>query len=210
MRWLFALLISSSIAQAAGEKSGDFNYYVLALSWSPTWCALEGDARGSAQCADDANFGWVLHGLWPQYNKGWPSYCPTPKRAASRAQTAEMADIMGTAGSAWHQWKKHGTCSGLSAARYFGTARTAYGQINRPEVFRKLDRAVEVPVPVIEEAFIKANPTLAPDMITVTCKSARVQEVRVCLSKDDLTPVTCGADVRRDCTLDDALLDPIR
>ena len=210
MRWLFALLISSSIAQAAGAKSGDFDYYVLALSWSPTWCALEGDARGSAQCADDANFGWVLHGLWPQYNKGWPSYCPTPERAAYRAQTAGMTDIMGTAGSAWHQWKKHGTCSGLSAARYFGTARTAYGQINRPQVFRKLDRAVEVPAQVIEEAFIKTNPTLAPDMITVSCKSARTQEVRVCLSKDDLTPVRCGGDVRRDCKLDDALLDPIR
>ncbi|WP_438959607.1 ribonuclease T2 family protein [Nereida sp.] len=210
MRWLFALLISSSIAQAAGEKSGDFDYYVLALSWSPTWCALEGDARGSEQCADDANFGWVLHGLWPQYNKGWPSYCPTPARAASRAQTAGMADIMGTAGSAWHQWKKHGACSGLSAARYFGTARAAYGHINRPEVFRKLDRAVEVPAQVIEEAFIRANSRLQRDMITVTCKSARVQEVRVCLSKDGLTPVRCGVDVRRDCTLDDALWNPIR
>ena len=106
--------------------------------------------------------------------------------------------------------EKHGTCSGLSAARYFGAARAAYGHINRPEVFRKLDRAVEVPAQVIEEAFIKANPTLEPDMITVICKSARVQEVRAYLSKDHLTPVTCGADVQRDCTLDDALLDPVR
>ncbi|MCF6444310.1 ribonuclease T2 [Nereida sp. MMG025] len=210
MRWLFALILSAQMAHADGERAGAFDYYVLALSWSPTWCALEGDARKSPQCDDDADFGWVLHGLWPQYWEGWPAYCRTSLRPATRSQTRAMADIMGTSGSAWHQWKKHGTCAGVPAADYFDLARNAYESITRPQVFRKLPRTVAVPAQVIEEAFLKANPTLTRDQITITCKRNRIQEARICLSRDDLTPVTCGRDVIRDCSLDDALMDPIR
>ena len=192
---------------AEGEKAGDFDYYVLSLSWSPTWCALEGDARQSPQC--DQDFGWVLHGLWPQYERGWPSYCHTTARDPSRRQTAAMADIMGTTGAAWYQWKKHGRCSGLSAQQYLNTARAAYDKITRPEVFRKLTKNVELPAALVEEAFIKENDGLDADEITVTCQAARIQEVRICLTQD-LTPRRCGADVIRDCTLDDALLQSIK
>ena len=98
MRLLMAILLMTGLARAEGEAPGDFDYYVLSLSWSPNWCALEGDARGSPQCARGAGFGWVLHGLWPQYDRGWPSYCRTARRDPTRAQTAAMADIMGAPG----------------------------------------------------------------------------------------------------------------
>lgn len=202
-------LVLASAATAKGERSGEFDYYVLALSWSPTWCALEGDARQSPQCAAEADFGWVMHGLWPQYHRGWPSYCPTAERNPSRAMTRDMADIMGTSGLAWHQWNKHGVCSGLSAADYFALSREAYGTVTRPEIFRRLNRSVRLPASVVEEAFLAANPELAPDMVTITCKSNRIQEARICLSKS-LEPVPCGQDVVRDCTAQDALFDPIR
>jgi ribonuclease T2 len=202
-------LIASSMAWAKGERSGEFDYYVMSLSWSPTWCALEGDARQSPQCDSDADFGWVLHGLWPQYHRGWPSYCPTVERNPSRSMTNDMADIMGTSGLAWHQWNKHGVCSGLSAQNYYDLSRKAYGTVVRPEVFRRLEKAVKLPASVVEEAFLKANPQLEPDMITITCKDGRIQEARICLSKS-LEPVPCGRDVVRDCTATDALFDPIR
>ncbi|OSQ51449.1 ribonuclease T2 family protein [Marivita geojedonensis] len=202
-------VISAGLARAEGEKAGAFDYYVLSLSWSPTWCALEGDARKSPQCDADADFGWVMHGLWPQYHRGWPSFCPTIERAPSRAMTRDMADIMGTSGLAWYQWNKHGVCSGLSAQDYYALSREAYGSITRPDVFRKLDRAVKLPASVVEEAFLKANPQLEPDMITITCKSGRIQEARICLSKS-LEPVPCGRDVVKDCTAKDALFEPIR
>ncbi|WP_425515724.1 ribonuclease T2 family protein [Mameliella sediminis] len=203
---LFLALIGGA-SRADGEKAGVFDYYVMALSWSPNWCALEGDARDAEQCETDA--GWILHGLWPQYHRGWPAFCPTVERAPSRRMTGEMADIMGSGGLAWHQWKKHGVCSGLSATQYYALSREAYGRITRPEVFRKLDKPVTLPASLVEEAFIKANPTLEPDMITVTCKDSHIQEVRVCLSRD-LDPVPCGRDVVRDCTLKDAQFTPIR
>lgn len=207
MRWLFLLLFATGMARAEGEPAGQFDYYVLSLSWSPTWCALEGDARNSPQC--DRSLGWVLHGLWPQFHRGYPSYCNTRHRPPSRTMTAEMADIMGTSGLAWHQWKKHGTCTGLSASAYFDLSRRAYGQVTRPAVLRGLDTPVTLPATLIEEAFLKENTDLSPDMLTITCSSGRIQEARVCLSKK-LQPVPCGTDVARDCTMNNALLDPLR
>ena len=200
-------VLLGSFAFAKGERSGEFDYYVLSLSWSPTWCAIEGDARQSPQC--EADFGWVMHGLWPQYHRGWPSYCPTTERNPSRAMTRDMADVMGTSGLAWHQWNKHGVCSGLTASDYYALAREAYGKVVRPPVFRQLDRAVKLPASVVEEAFLKSNPQLSPDMLTITCRDGRIQEARICLSKS-LDPVPCGADVIRDCQMEDALFAPIR
>lgn len=203
-----ALLLPVSL-RAEGEKAGVFDYYVLALSWSPNWCEIEGDAKESDQCHPRHDHGWTLHGLWPQFHRGWPSFCPTSARAPSRRMTKEMADIMGTSGLAWYQWKKHGVCAGVSAQAYYDLAREAYGRVVRPGVFRKLDKAVKLPASVVEEAFLKANPELEPDMITITCKDGHIQEARICLSKA-LDPVPCGRDVVRDCRMKDALFTPVR
>lgn len=209
MRVLLIWFLTASAGLAQDDRAGMFDYYVLSLSWSPTWCALEGDARRSPQCDASADHGWVLHGLWPQYHRGYPAHCQSAERPPSRAMTARMADIMGTSGLAWYQWKKHGACTGLSAASYYALAREAYQSVTRPEVFRKLSKPVKLPAKVVEEAFLKANPTWQPDMLTITCRANRIQEARLCLSKD-LDPVPCGRDVVKDCKMKDALFDPIR
>ncbi|WP_147110411.1 ribonuclease T2 [Tateyamaria sp. syn59] len=204
LMWL--VMVTGAWAQ---DRSSEFDYYVLSLSWSPNWCAYEGDARGSDQCDARHDHGWILHGLWPQYHRGWPEYCQTAERPPSRAMTRDMADIMGTSGLAWHQWKKHGVCSGLSATAYYALSREAYGRVVRPEVFRKLDKTVKLPASVVEEAFLQANPGMEPDGVTITCRQGHIQEARICLSRD-LDPVPCGQDVVRDCTAKDALFTPIR
>lgn len=196
-------------ASAKGEVAGEFDYYVLSLSWSPNWCALEGDRRKSPQCDAGSDHGWIMHGLWPQFHRGYPSFCRTAKRPPSRGLTASMSDIMGTSGLAWHQWKKHGSCTDLTAESYYNLSRRAYESITRPKVFRKLDKTVKLPASVVEEAFIKANPKLEPDGITITCKADHIQEVRICLSRD-LQPVPCGRDVVRDCKMKDAVFEPLR
>jgi len=203
MRWLVALFWNESVAQAEGEPAGDLDYYVLALSCSPSFWASAGD---HPQC--DQPFGWVLHGLWPQYDNGWPSFCPTDHRNPSRSDTRAMVDIMGSSGSAWHQWNKHGRCTGLSSDEYYALSRLAYDRVVRPEVLRKLDTSVTLPASLIEEAFLRDNPDLEADMLTVTCKNRRIQEVRLCLTRD-MEPRICGRDVVRDCTMQDALFDPI-
>lgn len=208
MRRLICLLWLILAAPAwAEDQTGDFDYYLLSLSWSPNWCALTGDAQGAEQCGTD--LGWNLHGLWPQYEDGWPSYCPHDFAPPSRAETAAMADIMGSGGLAWHQWRKHGSCSGLSPQDYFALARAAYDSVTRPALFRQFNRRSEIPAEMIERSFLLANPALSADMLTVTCKSGHIQEVRVCLTHD-LTPRICGQDVIRGCTLQDAVMVPIR
>lgn len=208
--WLLALALGTvGTARADGDPAGQFDYYVLALSWTPTWCALEGDDRDSPQCDAGRGYGFTLHGLWPQFETGWPSFCPSVERPPSRSDTAAMVDIMGSSGLAWHQWRKHGVCSGLSSDDYYALSRLAYEAVTRPDVLRRLDREVRLPAAVIEEAFLEANPDLEADMLTVTCRAGRVQEVRICLTRG-LEPRICGDDVVRDCTLGAALLSPMR
>lgn len=206
MRWLMMLVLMTGMARAEGESAGDFDYYVVALSWSPTWCALEGDRRNSPQC--DKPYGWVLHGLWPQYEQGWPSYCPTTARNPPRSETSDQSSLFGSSGNAWHQWNKHGRCTGLTATEYYTLAQTAFDTVAKPGVLRQLDDPIRLPASVIEDAFLDVNETLDPDQITVTCKANRIAEARLCMTQD-LQLRRCGADVILDCT-GTALLDPVR
>ncbi len=196
-------------ARAEGERAGDFDYYVLSLSWSSAWCALEGDARNDPQCDPGRGLTFVLHGLWPQYEDGWPSFCRTVERDPTRAETAAMADIMGGAGLAFYQWKKHGRCSGLSPVDYYRTAREAYQRVQIPDLFQDVSKRLDVPASVIEAAFLEANPGLSRDQITITCKDGRIEEARICLTPD-LDFRRCGDDVIRDCRLSKAVLEPVR
>ena len=191
-------------AAASQDRAGHFDYYVLSLSWQPTWCALEG--AGSEQCEDGR--GWTLHGLWPQYERGWPSNCAAAARDPSPAETAAMADVMGSGGLAWYQWKKHGRCAGLDPADYFAAARTAFEAVVKPAVLRRMDEPVRLRAQIVEEAFLRDNEDLTDAGLTLTCKTGHVQEVRICLTRD-LAPRDCGADIRRDCDLADAIFLPI-
>lgn len=206
---LAAALALASPALADGEKAGDFDYYVLALSWSANWCALEGDDRGDPQCDTGRGITWVVHGLWPQYESGWPSYCRTVQRDPTRGETAAMADVFGGAGAAFYQWKKHGRCAGLPAAEYFATARKAFDSITLPPVFVRLRKDVRLPASVVEAAFQEANPGLMRDQITITCSDGMIQEARICLTKD-LEPRRCGDDTLRDCRMTVAVMEAVR
>lgn len=193
MRWLLLLLTLAGPLRA--DEPGEFDYYVMSLSWQPSWCAGEG--QGAEAC--ERELGFVLHGLWPQYEDGWPEWCARTGRDPSRGETGAMADIMGSGGLAWHQWKKHGRCSGLASRDYFALSRLAYDQARRPDVFRRLPRDVDLDASVVEAAFLEADPRLSPDGVTVTCRDGRIQEVRICLTRE-LEPRACGPDVRRDCS----------
>ncbi|MGL4278839.1 MAG: ribonuclease T2 family protein [Albidovulum sp.] len=208
MRWFLALAMTA-LPAFGGDRPGAFDYYILSLGWSPTWCALTGDARGDDQCDARHDYSFTLHGLWPQHEMGWPSDCRSNTRDPSRSETAGMADIMGSGGLAWHEWKKHGRCSGLTSGDYFTLSRRAYDSMTLPPVLASLDRDVKLPARVVEDAFIEANPGLDRTMITVTCEAGRIDEVRICLTKD-LLPRPCGQDAQRDCRMQDALMEKVR
>ena len=209
LRLFFVLaLMGNTLAAHAEDQAGVFDYYVLSLSWSPNWCDRTGNARGSAQCAPDRDLGWILHGLWPQYETGWPSSCATDFDTPGQAMTQSMSDIMGTAGLAAHEWRKHGACSGLDPRGYFDLSRTAFASISRPTALREITQTTTIAARDVEAAFLRANPQLSADQITITCRAGQIEEARICLTKN-LTPRDCGQDVIKDCTLSAAILHPI-
>ena len=206
---LFALGLLALPALAQDNRAGAFDYYLLALSWSPSWCALTGDDRGDPQCGAGLGLTFTVHGLWPQYEQGFPADCFSTNPDPSRADTAAMTDIMGGAGLAFYEWKKHGRCSGLAARDYFATLRRARDSITIPPVFAAIDHDITIDPSVIEDAFLKQNSQLDAAGLTVTCKQGKIQEVRICLTRA-LQPRACAADVARDCTLQGAELDAVR
>jgi ribonuclease T2 len=194
MQWMIKTYLSvlALLATALPAASEDFDYYLLALSWTPSFCAAEGSDRDREQCDPGRRLGFTVHGLWPQYEDGgWPEFCTTPARDPSRRETGGMADIMGSGGLAWYQWRKHGRCTGLSAADYFAATRAAFTDLRMPRFAEARVTEAEV-----EAAFRAANPALGADAVIVTCREGLVRELRVCLTTD-LAPRDCGADVLR-------------
>lgn len=193
------------------SADADFDYYLLAVSWMPGWCAIEGDAREDERCAPGTGKGWMLHGLWPQYEAGgWPEFCDTEARDPSRAQTAAMVDIMGSSGLAWHQWRKHGTCAGMSADAYFALSRLAFEALDPPAEISGTDQTRSLPPSELAEAFATALPGATPEGVAVMCRGAVIREVRLCL-RSDLSPRACAPDVaERACSRRSADLLPLR
>jgi len=208
---LVLIVASQANPAAAQNRAGEFDHYLLALSWIPAYCAVDGDERHDPRCDDGSAVGWAVHGLWPQHADGaWPEYCNTAERAPSRRETAEQADLFGSSGSAWHQWNKHGRCSGLSPRNYYRLVAEAVSRVTLPEVFGGINRQLEIDPDVIEAAFIEANPDLTPDMLVTTCPRGEVVELRVCLTRS-LEPRECAREtLRRECRYDAATLLPLR
>jgi len=196
MRAILAIL-GLWLVTAAAARAERFDYYVLALSFMPGWCALEGSARGDDRCAG-GGAGFALHGLWPQHEEGWPEYCLSPHPDATRAETAAAAVVYGSAGLAWYQWRKHGSCSGLSARDYFRAAARAVGLVRLPPAPGGRGGGRITGAEVVREV-LALNPGLAAESVVVTCRSGRLAELRLCLTPA-LAPRACAADVRaRDC-----------
>ncbi len=193
------------------EASGDFTFYVLSLSWSPTYCGSPEGARDHMQCKAGRPFAFVVHGLWPQRTSDWPEFCPSsePERV-DNATIDTMLDIMPSPGLIGHQWRKHGTCTGLDQPGYFALVRRAYDSIAIPPPFHVVTDHLTLSPAEIRRAFVDANPGMSNAMLTVTCSDRQLDEVRICLSRD-LSPVTCSASVTRAaCRRDRVTLPPVR
>jgi len=192
---------------------GEFDFYVLSLSWSPSFCEAASErgnnGRGTqAQCGGRP-YSFVVHGLWPQYERGFPEYCQRPSPRLARNIMTSMLDLMPAPGLIYNEWDKHGTCSGLGERAYFEAIRKARAAVKIPEEFLQLTEPKTIAPDELETAFIKANPGLSNSAISVTCDSKRLSEVRICLSKD-LQFRSCEEIDRRACRRDQVLMPPVR
>src|SRR5437762_2873757 len=214
---VFAVLIGISATASAQDRRqnapGEFDFYVLSLSWSPSFCEAASERGNSgrsqqAQCGGRP-FSFVVHGLWPQYERGFPDYCQRPSPRLDRNIMTSMLDLMPAPGLIFSEWDKHGTCSGLGARAYFETIRKARSAVKIPEEYLELSATKTVAPAEIEEAFIKANPGLSASAIAVTCDKTRLSEVRICMNKD-LQFRACEEIDRRACRREQVTMPPIR
>lgn len=178
-------------------EPGNIDYYVLVLGWSPTYCLHEGDARNDMQCDSEQSHDFVLHGLWPQYAKGWPEDCYKGERPwVPSAVIDEMRTIMPSKELIIHEYKTHGTCTGLAPAAFYDVVRKAYDQVTIPAAFDDPKTQRFMSPENIESAFIAANDWLEPDMFAVTCRRGNLFDVRLCFS-DALRPQACGVNINQ-------------
>jgi ribonuclease T2 len=198
------------------DAPGQFDFYVLSLSWSPSFCAEAAERHGggspSMQCGARA-YSFVVHGLWPQYDKGFPENCQNPAPRLNRDIVSGMLDLMPAPHLIYNEWDKHGTCSGLAPRAYFDAVRQARAAVKIPPEFSDLKAPLAVTPSEVEDAFIKANPGLSPKAIAVGCDKRRLTEVRLCLAKDlskDVQFHDCSEVAKRSCRRDQLVMPPMR
>ena len=181
---MLGLIIGVAVAQDRWQSApGQFDYYVLSLSWSPSFCeTATGNARRQ-QCGARP-FSFVVHGLWPQYERGFPKYCLVPPPRLERNIMRSMLDLMPAPRLVYHEWDQHGTCSGLQPREYFDVVRRAREKVEIPEQFSNPTAPLSVTPGQVINAFISANDGLSPKDITVDCGRGPLREVRICLTRD--------------------------
>lgn len=197
--------------EAARHLPGEFDFYVLSLSWSPSYCqaTAERGRQAHEQCGTARPYSFIVHGLWPQYERGFPRACQVPAPRLNRAIMTSMLDLMPAPRLVFHQWDQHGTCSGLGPQAYFDLVRKARGAVTVPHDYEALHAPATVSPDKIEEAFVKSNPGMTRASIAVTCDSTRLSEVRICMSKD-LKFRDCPEVDRRACRRDRVIMPPVR
>lgn len=194
------------------DRPGQFDFFVLALSWSPSFCAAAAE-RGSkrvpsVECGT-RSYSFVVHGLWPQSERGFPQYCEIPPPRLDPATMSAMLDLIPAPGLIFHEWDSHGTCSGLSPQAFFATVRKARAAVKIPPEFVGLQKPLSVTPKAVEDAFVNANPGLAPGDMAIGCDKRRLTEVRLCLSKD-LKFRGCPEVAKRSCRRDQIVMPPVR
>lgn len=187
-----------------------FDFYVLSLSWSPAFCASDAGKNSRQQCGSDRKYGFVVHGLWPQNETGYPEFCGEDKKERVPQELGRgMFDIMPSMGLIGHQWRKHGSCSGLSQKDYFDTIRAAHQRVTVPQDLSSGNSSKTLSADAVETAFIGANPGMVKQGVAISCEGPLLEEVRICMNKD-LSFRTCPEVDRRGCRSNTTAIIPIR
>ncbi|MGE5468467.1 MAG: ribonuclease T2 family protein [Ignavibacteria bacterium] len=215
--WLVCILMSSagplqarsprhhSTEPPPAQTAAGFDYYLLTLSWSPTYCQTHGD--DVHQCGS-RGFGFVLHGLWPQYDGGgYPQECSAARLTPAARALAES--IFPNPRLAAHEWQKHGTCSGLDDLGYFKAADRARRGVAVPGSFDRPVRAFSTTPSSIVAEFTAANPGMPAAAVVVACSGAELAEVRVCLDRN-LAPRACGRGIKSHCRAPEVRVPAVR
>lgn len=205
---LLATLFSAPVW--ADGTPGDFDNYVLSLSWSPDHCAVH--RNDTEQCGKQ--LGFVLHGLWPQYNKGYPGDCTNENLSAD--MLSQYRTVFPSEKLARHEWKKHGTCSGLGQAGYLKLSQQAKEKVAIPPAYQQPEKPFRTTPAALQADFVRANRWLKPESVAVFCSAGGrfLKEVFICLDRKGREAISCTPQVTKNagksCGQNDFLVQSVR
>ncbi len=178
------------------DSMSSFDYFVLALLWSPDYCASNG-GDDPQQCSIGKKLGFVLHGLWPQNNRGYPVNCST--QSMPQAVKNQYSGLYPNDALFDHEWEKHGTCTGLAPAAFLDLSRKVKNSVIIPAAYRSPETAFRTTVAQLRNEFAQANPTFKPAAFEVNCSGSGryLKELYVCFSRSG-SPIACGSEVHND------------
>ena len=192
---LFHFVLTGGIASSQEIKSppGQFDYYVLNLSWAPEFChtletlsPAERAEKGSEECATPHTS--VLPGLWPQNFDGtYPASCAERPGPVHPERNLDMTPSLPLLK---HEWAKHGTCTTLSPEAFFATARQVYSSVEFPQTFKRLDHEIMLRPDEILDMFYKANPSFPEGSFVLSCGHNYLTAIEACFSKEG-KPIAC-------------------
>src|SRR5215469_12199841 len=172
LAFAFAVTLAAQTKPAEG-----FDYYLLTMSWAPDFCALAGGNKDPRECGKGREIGFVVHGLWPQGDQGrGPENCGGSPVANSIVQA--MLNYIPTPSLIQHEWTTHGSCTGLTAADYFGQVRKARDSVQIPTDFKAPHEPLDLSPSEIEAKFAAVNPKFPAGAFRTSCASSALQEVR--------------------------------
>lgn len=194
--WMVVWLMLATGAMAAPRSQGtpgEFDFYVLSLSWSPTFCLTHPD---NEQCSGKG-YGFVLHGLWPQLAKGFPESCSRERLPAE--VRARYSVLFPSAKMIDHEWQKHGTCSGQDAASYFALTARLKDQLLIPAVLQQPAAPVRMSPGELIHAFKAANTGMVVNSVLPFCGDGGrfLREVHACYSKAGASTSCSESEVKR-------------
>lgn len=209
-----ALEPDSIVTEEPGSqgREGQFDFYVLVLSWSPTYCSTNGD-QDPQQCSLGRKLGFVLHGLWPQYDRGYPSNCSTERLPGSLK--TKYAGLYPSPKLFDHEWEKHGTCSGLSPDNYLALSKRLKESVVIPTRYRSPEQPLRVTSTQLKQDLVAANSALNDSSLATFCSGSGryLQELYVCFSPDGKA-LACSSEIRnksaRSCASADFIMRNVR
>lgn len=206
---LMCVALGASARPNRGEP-GRFDYYAVALSWSPSFCATHDDPN---QCATGRQHGFVLHGLWPQYANGYPEKCSTER--LSEQDRERYAALFPSSHMIGHEWSTHGTCSGLNPAAYFALSDKLRSAVAIPAPYQRPAAPVRTGYGEFVQAFRSANPGMAEHAVLPFCADGGrfLREIHVCYDKRGASTACSAAEIRRSmntCRKGDFVMQSVR
>lgn len=175
------------------KNAPTFAYYVLVLSYAPSFCLQTAGDKDPRECGAGRHTSFLVQGLWAQgeTTRG-PENCGSPGLiSGSIIQT--MLNYMPTESLIQHEWKSHGTCSGLGTEDFFYAVRKARDSLDIPPDLNAPSQMLELTPAQIEEKFAAENRGFPAKAFRTSCYPDKsLQEVRVCFNRD-LSPRPCGS-----------------